>query len=228
MTFGAASMGSEPAPRVISADGDGATAVDSGARTGSASGSTRAQRSSASPAGGHGSAPAARGRPRRSATAADAASAATTTPAGASCDSNEVTEMVGSEGTEVAIWVISALAHRSATSPAGGHGSPPATRGRPWRRATVMAGGATSRCAVPERDEGRSATGVSTEVTEMVGSAGAEVAICVTSERAQGSTASPAGGHESPPATRGRPRRSDGLTTPTSSPAALRSAAAPP
>src|SRR5690606_20334747 len=111
--------------------------------------------------------------------------------------------------------------------PAGGHGSPPGTRGRPRRIATDAAASRSPTSGdAAETPTGASAAGAdpaSRSLSDGATGAGVETptgaSVRVVSSRSARSTtggvtgaavigASPAGGQGSPPGTRGRPRRS--------------------
>src|SRR5690606_7713723 len=134
----------------------------SGAWTGSA---TEARRATA-PAGGHGSPPGVRGRPRRragpSSVATDAAVRAVATTAVAASPLRFVSVASrprGATGEESsAAAAAGAVADdTTAAAPAGGQGSPPGVRGRPRRSACEAAGAEAG--AVPELVEGPAGAG---------------------------------------------------------------------
>lgn len=195
------------------------------------------------PAGGHGSPPATRGSPRRTgADAADAAGASTArdVATGAST-ARDVADRAASSREGVVLSARSrsldapaagaaagaASADATDAASAGGHGSPPATRGSPRRRRTRAdswaSGSPSSRAwdvddCTPCSREGAVPSARSRAVDAVGRSAG--------SVGAGGST-SVAGGHGSPPFTRGRPRRMVAAMVTSSGLRAPRSAAAP-
>lgn len=184
-------------------------------------GAITAEAAAVVPAGGHGSPPGVRGRPRRRASPdPDAVAAAPAAPASIpepveGLDAGAAAGSVASTGSATAEEAVGAAPTGAAS--AGGHGSPPGVRGRPRRRVDASTGSAVEAAGAAFEETGSASdpTGAATDAAgsaaDATGSAtGATDSATTSSVAASAAGASPAGGHGSPPATLGSPRLSAG------------------
>src|SRR5690625_3635195 len=168
-------------------------------------------------AGGQGSPPGLRGRPRRA-----PAGSASACPAPADSDGAGAAASGAVPGSLLAAAPATAGASPSGAGCAGGRESPPATRGSPSRKTRVTAT-VCSAVTASALDAGAAGTGAAdagasgsdaTAGSFLAGSAGRTKSVLGTGVAS--------GGQASPPGTRGKPRRSEESMSTPSSPAAPR------